>query len=44
LRGKVEAGKPQARSPEDRSKNAASSSNEKVKSNSAAVNSQTAVI
>jgi cytoskeletal protein CcmA (bactofilin family) len=44
LRGKVEAGKPQARSAEDRSKNAASSSNEKVRSNSAAVNSQRAVI
>ena len=44
LRGKVEAGKPQARSLEDRSKSAASSSNEKVRSNSAAVNSQTAVI
>jgi cytoskeletal protein CcmA (bactofilin family) len=44
LRGKVEAGKPQARSAEDRSKNAASPSNEKAKSNSAVANSQTAVI
>lgn len=44
LRGKVEAGKPQARSAEDRSKNAASPSNEKAKSNNAVANSQTAVI
>ena len=44
LRGKIEAGRANARSAEERSKNATSPSPGKGKSNSAAASSQTAVI
>jgi cytoskeletal protein CcmA (bactofilin family) len=44
LRGKVEAGKPQPRSAENRANNAASDSADKAKSTGAAASSRTAVI